>query len=344
MIALLRGIPPSAHTQQRLLEILPGALTWFVLLVPVLTAFAIRLNDPGQLWILGVAAVVLDLYWLGRTTYTVRCVRRSLRTLERATAQDWWATCRELEASLPEGAPRPRDVVHCALIPTYTERYEVLQATVGALASQNYPAEQRVCAIITRATDHGGVENVTRLRDEFGDRFRAFIHIRDPLLPGIVQSDSSLPKDWTGKVYFKADSLDALANRIGVDATGLMETIRKMNSYAASGVDSEFGKGSNSFDRYYGDTNVKPNPCLAPIVKSPFYALRIDAGDIGTKGGLLTDEFARVLRADGQPIAGLYATGNTSAAVMGPSYPGAGSTIGPAMTFGFVAAHHLAGI
>jgi 3-oxosteroid 1-dehydrogenase len=159
-----------------------------------------------------------------------------------------------------------------------------------------------------------------------------------------VQKDSSLPKEWADKVYFKAESLDALANRISVDAAGLMESIRKMNAYAASGVDVDFGKGANSFDRYYGDTNVKPNPCLAPIVKAPFYALRIDAGDIGTKGGLLTDEFARVLREDGQPIAGLYACGNTSAAVMGPSYPGAGSTIGPAMTFGFVAAHHLAGV
>nr|UXE46184.1 3-oxosteroid 1-dehydrogenase [uncultured bacterium] len=165
-----------------------------------------------------------------------------------------------------------------------------------------------------------------------------------PLLPGMVQKDTALPQDWDGKVYFKAGSLDGLASRIGVDAVGLMDAVRKMNSYAASGVDAEFGKGGNTFDRYYGDINVKPNPCLAPIVKAPFYALRIDAGDIGTKGGLLTDEFARVLRADGQPIAGLYAIGNTSAAVMGPSYPGAGSTIGPAMTFGFIAAHHLAGV
>jgi len=165
-----------------------------------------------------------------------------------------------------------------------------------------------------------------------------------PLLPGMVQKDSRLPKDWDGKVYFKADSLDALARRIGVDAVGLIDTICKMNAFASSGVDAEFGKGGNPFDRYYGDINVKPNPCLAPIAKAPFYALRIDAGDIGTKGGLLTDEFARVLRADGQPIAGLYACGNTSAAVMGPSYPGAGSTIGPAMTFGFIAAHHLAGV
>ncbi len=117
-----------------------------------------------------------------------------------------------------------------------------------------------------------------------------------------------------------------------------------MNQFAAAGEDKDFGKGGNSFDRYYGDVNVKPNPCLGPIVKPPFYAMRIDAGDIGTKGGLLTDEFARVLREDGQPLPGLYAIGNTSAAVMGPSYPGAGSTLGPAMTFGYVAAHHLAGV
>jgi 3-oxosteroid 1-dehydrogenase len=165
-----------------------------------------------------------------------------------------------------------------------------------------------------------------------------------PLLPAMVRPDKSLPASWIGTVYFKADSLDALSQQIEVDASGLRATVERMNGYAQSGEDREFGKGSNRFDRYYGDVNVRPNPCLAPIAKPPFYAIRIDAGDIGTKGGLLTDQFARVLRSDGQPIAGLYATGNTSAAVMGPSYPGAGSTLGPAMTFGYVAAHHLAGV
>ena len=165
-----------------------------------------------------------------------------------------------------------------------------------------------------------------------------------PLLPGMVRPDKSLPAAWAGTVYFKAETLDALASQIEVDAKGLHATIERMNQYAASGDDEEFGKGSNNFDRYYGDVNVKPNPCLAPIAKPPFYAMRIDPGDIGTKGGLLTDEYARVLRDDGQPINGLYATGNTSAAVMGPSYPGAGSTLGPAMTFGYIAAHHLAGV
>src|SRR5207253_10681831 len=104
-----------------------------------------------------------------------------------------------------------------------------------------------------------------------------------------------------------------------------------------------FGKGDNVFDTYYGDTQVRPNPCLAPIGRAPFYAVRIDAGDIGTKGGLATDASARVLREDGTPIDGLFAIGNTSASMMGASYPGAGSTIGPAMTFGLIAADVLAG-
>jgi len=165
-----------------------------------------------------------------------------------------------------------------------------------------------------------------------------------PLLPGMVRPDKSLPANWLGKVYFRADSLDQLAKQIEVDADGLRATVQRMSEFAATGEDKDFGKGSNTFDRYYGDVNVKPNPCLAALAKAPFYAMRIDAGDIGTKGGLLTDEFARVLRVDGQPIPGLYAIGNSSAAVMGPSYPGAGSTLGPAMTFGYVAAHHLAGV
>lgn len=84
-----------------------------------------------------------------------------------------------------------------------------------------------------------------------------------------------------------------------------------------------------------------PNPCLAPLLKAPFYAVKIDAGDIGTKGGLLTDVHARVLRDDGSAIDGLYAIGNSAASMMGTTYPGAGSTIGPAMTFGFLAAEHI---
>jgi 3-oxosteroid 1-dehydrogenase len=162
-----------------------------------------------------------------------------------------------------------------------------------------------------------------------------------PIMPASMMPDSRIPAAFR-PVLKRADSLDALAAQIGVDAVGLSETVARMNRYAASGVDEEFGKGGNAFDTYYGDPTVQPNPCLAPIGEGPFYAVRIDAGDIGTKGGLLTDEHARVLRGDGSAIAGLYAIGNTSASVMGASYPGAGSTLGPAMTFGYRAVDHLA--
>ncbi|WP_336335098.1 FAD-dependent oxidoreductase [Pseudomonas putida] len=162
------------------------------------------------------------------------------------------------------------------------------------------------------------------------------------LLPGSVQPDSKIPEGWLDKVIYRADSLAALATKIGVDGEGLEKSVQRLNQQAAGGEDDDFGKGASLFDRYYGDSNCQPNPCLGPLDKAPFYALRIDAGELGTKGGLRTDASARVLRADGSVIAGLYAIGNTSAALMGKTYPGPGSTIGPAMTFGYIAANHLA--
>src|SRR5688572_10016986 len=102
---------------------------------------------------------------------------------------------------------------------------------------------------------------------------------------------------------------------------------------ARKGEDEDFHRGESVYDRYYGDPRITPNPCLAPIDKPPFYAVEMVPGDIGTKGGLVTDAHARVLRADGTVIEGLYAAGNNSASVMGRSYAGAGATIGPAMTF-----------
>lgn len=161
-------------------------------------------------------------------------------------------------------------------------------------------------------------------------------------LPGQIEPDASLPKDWLDKVYYKADSIDALAKKIGVDVNGLKATVEDMNGYAKSGVDPQFGKGTTAIDTYYSDPSVKPNSCLGPIVKAPFYAVQMYPGEIGTKGGLVTDASARVLREDGSVINGLYAIGNTSSAVMGATYPGAGSTLGPAMTFGYVAAKVIA--
>jgi 3-oxosteroid 1-dehydrogenase len=175
----------------------------------------------------------------------------------------------------------------------------------------------------------------------FDGHFR-FNYAMGPLMPGQIMPDSRLRKEWLNTLYWKDDTLAGLARQIGVDAAGLEATVVKVNEYARTGKDPDFGRGGNVFDRYYGDSNIKPNPCLAPLRKGAYYAMRLDAGDIGTKGGLLTNEHAQVVREDGAAIAGLYAIGNCSASVMGTSYPGAGGTLGPAMTFGYVAANHLA--
>ena len=153
-----------------------------------------------------------------------------------------------------------------------------------------------------------------------------------------------LPRRWyrSGAV-FRADTVAELAGQIGVPADALAKTMAKFNEFARAGKDADFGRGDSAYDRYYGDPNCKPNPNLAPLAQPPFYAIKIVPGDLGTKGGLRTDERARVLRADGSVIDGLYAAGNTSALVMGRSYAGPGATIGPAMTFGYLAALDAAG-
>ena len=164
-----------------------------------------------------------------------------------------------------------------------------------------------------------------------------------PMLPGSARPDSKLPAEWRGKVYFTGDTLEALARQIHVDPEGLRLSVERNNRYAATGVDEQFGKGGNAYDLFYGDPSVQPNPCIGTITEGPYYAVPLDAGEIGTKGGLLTNEHAMVLNKVGEPIPGLYAIGNTSASITGRSYPGAGATLGPAMTFGFIAANHLGG-
>lgn len=176
----------------------------------------------------------------------------------------------------------------------------------------------------------------------FDADFRAKYPI-GPMMPGSALPDDKLRKSWLGTVYWKDDTLAGLAARIGVDAAGLEASARRMTEFARTGKDLDFDRGGNVFDRYYGDAAAGANPNLAPIARGPFYAMKLFPGDIGTKGGLLTDLDARVLDDGGQAIPGLYAVGNNSASVMGPAYPGAGSTLGPAMTFAFRAVAHLAG-
>lgn len=164
-----------------------------------------------------------------------------------------------------------------------------------------------------------------------------------PLPPGWAMPDKMLPKK-VKKMLLRADSINALAKAAGINAEGLAQTVARNNCFAASGIDKDFNRGQVFYDRYYGDARNKPNPCIAPITQAPFYAMPLYPGDIGTKGGLLTDENARVLTNSGALILNLYAIGNTSASVMGSKYPGAGATLGPAMTFGYVAALDALGI
>jgi 3-oxosteroid 1-dehydrogenase len=139
-----------------------------------------------------------------------------------------------------------------------------------------------------------------------------------------------------------APTLDELAASIDVPGEALAATVAEFNGFARRGQDDGFGRGASAYDRYYGDPRQRPNPCLGPLEVAPFHAVRIVPGDLGTKGGLRVDERSRVLREDGSVIAGLYAAGNASASVMGRTYAGAGATIGPAMTWGYVAALDLA--
>jgi 3-oxosteroid 1-dehydrogenase len=137
-----------------------------------------------------------------------------------------------------------------------------------------------------------------------------------------------------------AGNWDELAKRLSIPADNLKDTIRRFNAEAIEGTDSEFGRGASPYDRYYGDPKVTPNPTLAPLDTPPFYAVPIYPGDIGTNGGVQTDENGQALDERQVAIPGLYAAGNVSASVMGHSYPGAGATLAPAMTFGYLAARH----
>jgi 3-oxosteroid 1-dehydrogenase len=139
----------------------------------------------------------------------------------------------------------------------------------------------------------------------------------------------------------RSETLGGLAEAIGVDAGALAATVRKFNADARTGTDSEFGRGSTEQDRHLGDPAVGPNPCLAPLERAPFYAVRIRPGALGTAGGLVTDLDGRVLAPSGQPIAGLYAAGNCSATVFKDAYPGGGATLGSAVTKAFAAAGHM---
>ncbi|MFC4862923.1 FAD-binding protein [Pseudomonas sp. MAHUQ-62] len=141
---------------------------------------------------------------------------------------------------------------------------------------------------------------------------------------------------------FRADSPEALARSIGVDPQGLAATLARYNEDARTGQDRQFGKGASSYNQSLGDPHHAPNPCLAPLTRAPWYAVRVHTGDLGSARGLVTDANANVLNHQGNPIAGLYAAGNDMNSIMDGTYPGPGITLGPGLTFGYLAARHIA--
>ena len=142
----------------------------------------------------------------------------------------------------------------------------------------------------------------------------------------------------------RGDTIRGLARACGIDAEGLDRTVAAFNAPARRGEDPEFQRGSDAYQRFNGAPGHAPNPCIAPLETPPFYAVRVVPGELGTFAGIATNVNAQVVGSDGQPIAGLYAVGNDAASVMGGTYPAAGITIGPAMTFGYIAARHVAGL
>ncbi len=152
------------------------------------------------------------------------------------------------------------------------------------------------------------------------------------------------PREWLDSGALRtASTLEDLARQCGIDPGGLLATVERFNTHAEKGIDPDFGRGQSAYNRCLGDPGHRPNPCLGPIARPPYYAAEVVPSDVGTCGGLLTDEHGRVLDGDDRPIPGLYATGNITATVMGRTYPGAGASIANTMAFGYAAARHALG-
>ena len=239
----------------------------------------------------------------------------------------WWAPVFRLG---DEDRARPmfveRSLPGCLIVNRLGKRYLNESASYHVVAGQMMQADGPACPTVPSWFVFDGA-------------YRAKYTV-GPLLAGSPTRDAAVKKSFRDLLR-KGETLARLAARIDVDADVLAATFARFNEFAAKGEDPDFHRGASGYDRYYGDARNTPNPCLAPLDRPPFYAIRIFPGDIGTKGGVVTDQQGRALDRDGRPISGLYAIGNSSASVMGRAYPGAGATLGPAMTFGFLAARHV---
>ncbi|ABH00067.1 probable fumarate reductase (plasmid) [Rhodococcus jostii RHA1] len=190
-------------------------------------------------------------------------------------------------------------------------------------------------AVLARENDGRPIEEMWIVFDQ---------HYRNSyILAGAVFPRQPIPQEWyDAGIAHRATNPDQLAQLIGVPADTFRQTFDRFNEMAASGTDTQFGRGESAYDRYYGDPTVRPNPNLRALQKDTLYAVKVVLSDLGTCGGVVADEHARVVREDGSVIDNLYAIGNTAANAFGKSYPGAGATIGQGLVFGFIAARHAA--
>jgi 3-oxosteroid 1-dehydrogenase len=151
------------------------------------------------------------------------------------------------------------------------------------------------------------------------------------------------PQAWFDSGFIrKGETIEDLARACSIDPAALKGSVDRFNNFVRNGRDEDFHRGERAYDQYIGDQTHQPSATLGEIAQAPFYAVQILPGDLGTLGGVVADEYARVRREDGTVIEGLYATGNSTASVMGTFYPGAGSTVGPSFVFGYIAAKHAA--
>jgi 3-oxosteroid 1-dehydrogenase len=233
----------------------------------------------------------------------------------------WWIPTSVLPDGSPLYAVYERSKPHAIMVDSSGRRFVNEAASYMAVGQAMYERNKTVPAVPSWWI----MDSRNRARYLWG------------LCPGGVT-----PRSWYTSGYMrKASTIEELAEKCGIDPEGLNETIVRFNESAADGRDPEFHKGDRMYDRYYGDPRNTPNPCVGPVDKPPYYAVALYPGDVGTCGGLATDDHARVLDASGRVMQGLYATGNCTASVMGRTYPGAGASIGASFAFGWIAAQDM---
>jgi 3-oxosteroid 1-dehydrogenase len=237
--------------------------------------------------------------------------------------QCWWVTT----SILPDGShlihPFDMGKPYCIMVDSSGSRYVNEATSYVAVGNAMYERQKSVQAVPSWLV----LDSQHRQRYRWG----AF-DIGEP------------PAEWIERGYMKrADSIEGLATQCAIDPARLATTVARFNGYARRGEDPDFNRGKSAYDRLWlGDPDVKPNGTLGALEKPPFYAVQVFPGDVGTCGGLVTDESSRVLREDGSAIPGLYAAGNVTASVLGRAYPGAGASIAAGMVFGYIAAQRIA--